>query len=415
MNITIKNLTLATLIFFTHPLLMCSQAQKSSCLATITSIKQNSASYQEVKRQQALKEVLVDCLADMPMDLIRLITSYAPRVLQGQHTKSLNGHSNEIIAFLPLPDGTVVACSADHTITIWNIPAGRCEQTLSEHQAPVYLLTAMPDGRFMSFDTKGISYTWKKNGTNKWNLESARKTNPGIRSCLAFQNHEAIMGLYNGTIEWWKEDLFKQQWTCLTAYTMHTHAVTSLAPLSDGRFASQSSDQLIVWELQQGKAWWTNPRNAKASPWICSIVRENELYPEHPGHAQHFSLATLPDNILIEGTPQGIRVWYNLKNSWKSSQLLEISDVSALATLQDGRFAARVGNEIKIFAYSAQEKQWELDQTVELKNQKPSKSTSQIPSSTTLAVLTSGELAAGTAASTERVSDPYQGRIEVIA
>lgn len=415
MNIIIKNLTLATFILFTHALLMCSQAQKSSCLATITSIERRSISYQEVKRQQALKEVLADCLTDMPMDLIKIITSYAPYVLQGKHTKSLNGHSNEIIDLLPLPDGTVVACSADHTITIWNTPAGRCEQTLSEHQAPVYLLTAMPDGRFMSFDTKGISCTWKKNGTNKWDLEYKLKTNPGIRSCLAFQNNEVIMGLCNGTIEWWKEDQFKQQLTYLNTQTMHRYQVTSLAPLSDRRFASQSSDQLIVWELQQSKAWWTNPRNAKASPWICSIVRENELYPEYPGHAQHFSLAILPDNILVEGTPQGIHVWYNLKNNWKSSQLLEISDVSALATLQDGRFAARIGNKIKTFAYSAQEKQWKLDQTVELKNQKSSKPTSQIPSSTTLAVLTSGELTAGTAAPTERVSDPYQGRIEVIA
>ncbi len=422
MNIIIKNLTLATLISVNPGLLMCSQAQESRSLATITSIKQHSALSPEVKRQKALKEVLADCLTDMPLDLIKIIAEYEPHRIEGVLQTCLTGHQDQIRTLLALPDNTCASASNDRTIKIWNVSTGRCLQTLEEHRHSVYLLILLPDGRLMSFDTGGCIIAWKKNNENRWVLEHMRKTQNIIQASTTLPNNICAFGLQDGSIEFWQENRQANQWECTRKVREHAQCIFALATLAQGRFVSSSPDKLIVWTPQKS--------STDANAWIYHILEETSDNSDQadPGL---FSLITLADNSIISATPREIRVYQEIEKTlsccqrfmnflwpsqlierqWLPQQTLaQAQQICSLAALPDKQFATKdLFGVLTLYAYNPESKQWKATQSLT----GALKATDRTRG--TLIMLSNGKLASSMNTLKAKRSDPVRSNIEIWA
>ena len=66
----------------------------------------------------------------------------------GEHIKTLVGHTGSVPCLAISPDGRILASgSYDHTVRLWSLPSGEHIRTLKGHSNPVWRLRITPDGR----------------------------------------------------------------------------------------------------------------------------------------------------------------------------------------------------------------------------------------------------------------------------
>ena len=118
----------------------------------------------------------------------------------------MEGHTHRIYGATVTPDGkTIVSCSRDSTLKVWNLETGQCQATWEGHMGDVNGVTVTPDGK------------------------------------------RVVSGADDSTLKVW--DL--QTGHCLTTLEGHLISVCGVAVTPDGRWAvSASQDRTLrVWEL----------------------------------------------------------------------------------------------------------------------------------------------------------------------
>ena len=63
---------------------------------------------------------------------------------------TLHGHTKWIFDMLVLPNGSLVNCSQNKTIKIWNVEQGVCIKTLHGHKSAVFCLQLLSNGSLAS-------------------------------------------------------------------------------------------------------------------------------------------------------------------------------------------------------------------------------------------------------------------------
>jgi WD40 repeat protein len=68
-----------------------------------------------------------------------------------EHIQTLAGHSLVVQSIAFSPDGqTLVSCSADKTIKLWNVNTGECLRTLLGHTTVIRSVAITPDGTYIA-------------------------------------------------------------------------------------------------------------------------------------------------------------------------------------------------------------------------------------------------------------------------
>src|SRR5690242_18700659 len=80
-----------------------------------------------------------------------ILALLASAPVQAQAIRELPGHHAPVYAVAFRPDGECMAsASFDHTIKLWDVPAGAPVRTLTGHDAKVLTLAYTPDGRTLA-------------------------------------------------------------------------------------------------------------------------------------------------------------------------------------------------------------------------------------------------------------------------
>jgi len=288
--------------------------------------------------------------------------------------RTLEGHTDSVVALAVLADGRLASGSRDHTIKLWNPATGVCEATLKGHTDSVTKLSALADGRLTSGSDDQTIKLW----------------NPATGVCVAtFEGHtswvsavSALTVLADGRLAWGSAHSIKL-WNLASGEceaTLDGHwGSYAFAVLADGRLASGSSDKTIkLWNLASG---------------ACEATLA--------GHLETINaLAVLADGRLASGSSDfTIKLWNPVSSVCEATLEGHASSINALAVLADGRLASGSQDEtIKVWnpASGACE--------VTLKEH-----TSWVKA---LAVLTDGVLASGSWDDTIKLWNPASGMRE---
>jgi WD40 repeat protein len=141
----------------------------------------------------------------------RLLTYAKSAVVENAlHSHTLHGHTDGVYAVASSADGGIaISASADMTLRLWDVPAGKCVRVFTGHTHSVHAVCFSPDGRF------------------------------------------ALSGSCDASLRLW--DLANGN--CVRTFIGHTATVRSVSISPDGRFALSGSDDKMLrhWDLATGR------------------------------------------------------------------------------------------------------------------------------------------------------------------
>ncbi|MBS0649274.1 MAG: hypothetical protein JSS10_08645 [Verrucomicrobia bacterium] len=248
------------------------------------------------------------------------------------------------------PNGTLVSCSSQHTITFWNTLTDTCiERNLGPGYGPPYFL--LPDGTL-------LMQTHQNQSTSiaVWNFEKCLNRTFGkfLNRIYSFNllapNILAIGSM--GEIQIW--DLEKNQ--CLLTLD-HTNYVFALVPLPQGKLISGSIRATKLWDLSTGECIREWGGSTFILPLDSTIVATACLYDKTikfwdystgqciktlKGHQDTVSsLLRLQNGLLVSASDDHtIKMWDTTTGECLKTLEGHTSQVKALALLSNETFAS---------------------------------------------------------------------------
>ena len=166
---------------------------------------------------------------------------------KGIELKTLNGHANEIISIIAVPDGDkIISVDYDGTVKVWDIMSGNALKSIECRIEGIDVAAISPMGDKIIFASDKAMQIW--------DLENGREliafggNNGHVNAvALSYDGLRAISGSLNGEIKIW--DLRKGN--LLKTFIGHTHWVEAVSITRDGKLAiSVSHDRtLMVWDI----------------------------------------------------------------------------------------------------------------------------------------------------------------------
>ena len=229
-------------------------------------------------------------LATIPDNCLAVASSIKVYVFDlfksGLHVRTLAGHEGQVKALATLTDGTLASASYDDTVRLWDAAAGRCVHTLRGHKSLVLALAALPDNKVASGSADCTVRVWDIDGNclhtfdidNEWVCALAAWPDGRIASSGAhsgeiqlFDSTGALLAtlpnsdpecrqandlavlldgrLVSATINNPRIQILDAAGNLVCTPQGHTHTVTALAVLQDGKLASGSWDKTVrIWE-----------------------------------------------------------------------------------------------------------------------------------------------------------------------
>jgi len=145
------------------------------------------------------------------------------------------GHANEVIGALELPDGRILSWSWDHTLRLWDRKNCKSLACLVGHTSFIKDVQILGNGRIRSRSDDGIMYLWDGETGRPLQVTS------GIEGALVLHDGRLLSWSYDGNLRIWDEDT-SEPFACLEELAT---PVIGMKELSDGRIISWSGNNTL--------------------------------------------------------------------------------------------------------------------------------------------------------------------------
>jgi hypothetical protein len=209
------------------------------------------------------------------------------QTIDGPCVKILNGHVGCVNDLVSLSYETLLSCSADRTIKVWNLNSQTVKKTLIGHLDEIASLSMLDDNATLASGSQdGQIFIW--------NLESGKMRNVlyghlnRIARIVCLEGMLFASASHDELIKVWNHETAEE----LRTLVGHSDAVTSIVLLKTGHLASASYDTFIkVWNYTSG-----------------------QLLDEFRGHQNNIeSLCLLRTGNLASGAlDRKIKIWHTL-------------------------------------------------------------------------------------------------------
>jgi WD40 repeat protein len=201
---------------------------------------------------------------------------------------TLVGHTGCVAVVTPLPDGRIITGGGlhDHSLRLWDLQSGKCELVLECHTTAVDCIALLQDGRAVSGAGDGTMCVLDVRARDRSEHPHSVGHSQYV-TCMAVLSDgcHVVTGSKDCTLCVW--DMTTGRCTC--TLRGHTHVVTCVAALPDGRCVSGSlDDTLRLWSAHDA---------------ACDATLA--------GHTHHvWCVCALPDGRVVSGSQDGtVRVW----------------------------------------------------------------------------------------------------------
>jgi WD40 repeat protein len=237
-------------------------------------------------------------------------------------------HKTSVESLLISPNGqTLVSCSNDNTINLWNLSNSKFTRSFVGHSSSVLSIAVTPDSK--------VLISGALDGIRMWDLLQQRP----LATLVRFDNVHTVAispdgqilasGDHKGVIKLWDLTTGK----LIRTFVAHTDTVTALAFTSNGQIVSASRDRnLKLWNIS------------------------TELVRTFTGHNNAVNaIAIHPDGVTVASAGRdGIKLW-DLTTGELRNTLYGHSDwVSAIAFSPDGQTLASGGYDKKVKIWRSQ-------------------------------------------------------------
>ena len=181
-----------------------------------------------------------------------LRSRFDPRLELPPWLRSLDGHTDRVLAVAVSPDGRfIVSGSADHTVKVWDAGDGRLLRSLEGHTYhSVNAVAVSPDGRFIVSGSNDQT-------VKVWDAASGRllrslegHTGAVNAVALSADGRTIVSGSSDRTLKVWDA----HDGRLLRSLEGHTHWVNAVALSADGRTIVSGADDFTVkvWDAHDG-------------------------------------------------------------------------------------------------------------------------------------------------------------------
>jgi WD40 repeat protein len=234
----------------------------------------------------------------------------------------LEGHTEQINSLIVLPTGRLASAAgsdtrpySDYAIRIWDVETGMLVARLEGHTKPVNAFAVLPDGHLASASACTL---------HLWDIETREQVaclegHAGLITTLALlADSHLASGSDDGSIRIW--DLRKPN-AITSTQLEHGEGVKALVVLPNGILISVADHGLKLWNVADG-------------------ILVDELKDIRPVDLIDYAFTALPDGRIVWGAGYTIIVQEAKRKANRAYLRGNISKVSALAVLPDGRLAS---------------------------------------------------------------------------
>jgi WD40 repeat protein len=223
----------------------------------------------------------------------------------GLEIVSLGGHKDLIQSVRFSPDQSLLAAGSYQVVTIWNVPTGGLQKTLSSHAGSVAALAVVHDGKvaYSGSDDKTIRVWSLPDGKL---LQTFNQPAPVRALALLPGEKSLVSGGSDGIVRCLDASDGREQ-IALQGHAAAVSAVAMLPPRSgEPRVVSASEDATIrIWTLPSKVVHAAPALKAKASPADHKVIVLNG----HKGPVRAIGVARDDETIASAGDDGIIRLW----------------------------------------------------------------------------------------------------------
>jgi WD40 repeat protein len=223
---------------------------------------------------------------------------------------SLTGHLDTVQFVKLLSDRqTLVSCSSDWAIKVWNIYSGILLVNLFGHTDTVWACEQLNNGFLVSASNDGSIKVWNlTNYNNVQTIVNAHGAGNYVGYVRLLSNGNLASSGQDNNIKIWRTASFP--YTQLLIISGHTSTIWFLESLSDGTLASASADFSVrIWNVTSGSQLGVfNPLNAKL--YTVTQISSNPTVLACMGNSPSLSILNTQTGVITIVTPTGGRTQY---------------------------------------------------------------------------------------------------------
>lgn len=321
-----KLLALITAFLFIQQGLRASQTSDIECKATAAVLalaESKQTSEKLVTRAQKLKPLLYDMLTTLPMDLIKLITSYDYEFEGKELICRVNHKREKATAIIPVAQNHIAIGTNKGTIKIWDLESGACINTFQKNPFSIKAIQcSIGKGILLShhdepFDFGGITFEF----FDFWNMKSGECVEYPSHMIPEEERNKILLILYPNA------SLLASYPPACCKLQIEDKSTPCNIQYSTKLDDIEKRPRIITYALVK------KAQNNSISLWLS----ENELQQLH-GHSKEIkALAQLPDGNLASGSLDGtVRIW-DLETGTCQKIIQTMQPVYHLAVTEDGK------------------------------------------------------------------------------